>query len=175
MRNTTLAVLMLTLVGCGESPTTTDNTAGSQTAERGTEPSEGVSQGADGVAKSIDTVFDEIFERELALSPIRQSFLGRKTDQLGQWDDLADERTFERVERAQTDLQDLRTSYDYESLTEQQQLSFDLFAFNVQRDVDNREFHRHAYVVDQFNGQLSGLLTVLQNAHPLLIMRKLLP
>jgi uncharacterized protein (DUF885 family) len=118
-------------------------------------------------AKDIDEVFNEIFERELALSPIRQSYLGRKTDQLGQWDDFADERTYERVERAQADVERLRTEFDYAALTEQQQLSLDLFEFNTRRDADNLEFHRHAYVVDQFNGQLSGLLTVLQNVHPI--------
>ena len=118
-------------------------------------------------AKDIDQVFDEIFERELALSPIRQSYLGRKTDQLGEWDDFADERTYERVERAQADVERLRSEFVYDALTEQQQLSYDLFVFNAERDAANLKFHRHAYVVDQFNGQLSGLLTVLQNVHPI--------
>ena len=117
--------------------------------------------------KDIDQVFDEIYERELAFSPIRQSYLGRKTDQLGEWDDFADERRLERVERAQADVGRLRSDYDYDALTEQQQLSFDLFVFDAEREAANLEFHRNAYVVDQFNGQLSGLLTVLQNVHPI--------
>ncbi len=127
-----------------------------------TEPTEDAKPALD-----IDEVFNEIFERELALSPIRQSYLGRKTDQQGQWDDFADARRFERVERAQADVERLRTEFDYDTLSEQQQLSVDLFEFNARRDAANLEFHRNAYVIDQFNGQLSGLLTVLQNVHPI--------
>ncbi len=118
-------------------------------------------------AEDIDVVFDEIFERELALSPLRQSLLGRKTDQLGEWDDFADERAFERVERMQADVERLKSEFDYDALSEQQQLSHDLFVFDAERAAANIEFHRNSYVVDQFNGQLSGLLTVLQNAHPI--------
>ena len=116
--------------------------------------------------RDIDAFFNDVFERELALSPIRQSYLGRQSDRLGEWDDFADERTYERVERGREDLQRLRNDFDYAALTEQQQLSYDLFVFDTERDIRNLEFHRHHYVVDQFNGQLSGLLAVLQNNHP---------
>ncbi|MCA1778859.1 MAG: DUF885 domain-containing protein [Xanthomonadaceae bacterium] len=34
-------------------------------------------------------------------------------------------------------------------------------------DADNHAFRNHFYVVDQFNGQLSGLITVLKNNHPI--------
>ena len=145
-------VSLLTVTACGRpAEDATDNSAAQPVAAE---------------SANIDEVFDEIYERELALSPIRQSYLGRKTDQLGQWDDFADERTYERVKRAQADVERLRSDFDYESLSDQQQLSFDLFAFNAERAAGNLDFHRHAYVVDQFNGQLSGLLTVLQNVHP---------
>jgi len=115
----------------------------------------------------INDFLEEVFERELAESPVRQSSLGRKTDRLGEWDDFSDEALEQRVLRAGKDLQRLRAEYDYQTLNAVDKLSYDLFEFNAERLIANREFHRHAYVVDQFNGQLTGLITVLQNNHPI--------
>ena len=46
-------------------------------------------------------------------------------------------------------------------------LAMTCFAFNAEREIRNFEFNRHHYIIDQFNGQLSGLITVLQNNHPI--------
>ena len=113
----------------------------------------------------INEFFEAVFEREIALSPIRQSSLGRKTDQLGQWDDFSDTFTAERIARTKNDSERLRSEFDYEALGDDARLSYDLFVLNAERDIRNFEFIRHHYIVDQFNGQLSGLITVLQNNH----------
>jgi uncharacterized protein (DUF885 family) len=115
----------------------------------------------------INRFFEFVFERELSLSPIRQSSLGRKTDQLGKWDDFSDLATLQRVERIRADYERLKSDFDIESLNDDARLSYDLFALNAERAIRNFEFMRNHYVVDQFNGQLSGLLTVLQNNHPI--------
>ncbi|MGI9202620.1 MAG: DUF885 domain-containing protein [Woeseiaceae bacterium] len=115
----------------------------------------------------INRFFEAVFEREVSLSPIRQSSLGRKTDQLGKWDDFSDLATSERVERIRADYQRLKSDFDTDALGDDALLSHDLFAMNAERAIRNFEFHRNHYIVDQFNGQLSGLLTVLQNNHPI--------
>ena len=115
----------------------------------------------------IDEFFDAVFERKISLSPIRQSSLGRKTDQLGEWDDFSDEAAAQRVDRLRADYEQLRADFSYEELGNDAQLSYDLFELNVKRAIRNFEFHRNHYIVDQFNGQLSGLITVLQNNHPI--------
>lgn len=117
--------------------------------------------------RRINEFFDAVFEREVSLSPIRQSSLGRKSDQLGQWDDFSDEAAAERVNRTKQDYDRLRSEFDYEALSEGARLSYDLFAVNAEREIRNFEFIRNHYIVDQFNGQLSGLITVLQNNHPI--------
>lgn len=113
----------------------------------------------------INEFFDEVFERELARSPVRQSSLGRRTDALGQWDDYSDSAAAERVSRTRGDLQRMQTEFDYEVLSEDAQLSYDIFVLNAERSIANAIFRRNHYVVDQFNGQLSGLITVLKNNH----------
>jgi uncharacterized protein (DUF885 family) len=115
----------------------------------------------------IDEFFDDVFEREISFSPIRQSSLGRKTDQLGKWDDFSDEATAQRVARVRADYERLKADFAYEALSIDARLSYDLFAFNAERAISNFEFDRNHYIVDQFNGQLSGLITVLQNDHPI--------
>jgi uncharacterized protein (DUF885 family) len=115
----------------------------------------------------INEFFEVVFERELSLSPIRQSSLGRKTDQLGQWDDFSDASAAARVNRTEQDYERLKADFDYAALSDDARLSYDLFAINAEREIRNFEFIRSHYIVDQFNGQLSGLITVLQNNHPI--------
>ena len=115
----------------------------------------------------INEFFATVFEREIALSPIRQSSLGRRTDQLGEWDDFSDAYAAERVARTRQDLERLRSDFDYAALSDDGRLSHDLFALNAERAIRNFDFRRNHYIVDQFNGQLSGLITVLQNNHPI--------
>lgn len=117
--------------------------------------------------QQIDEFFEAVFEREISFSPIRQSSLGRKTDQLGQWDDFSDASAEEKINRTKEDYERLKLSFDYDELSDDEQVSYDLFAFNAEREIRNFEFRRHHYIVDQFNGQLSGLITVLQNNHPI--------
>lgn len=116
---------------------------------------------------TINGFFEEVFERELAMQPVRQSRLGYRTERLGEWDDVSDTAYAERVARTREDLARLQTDYDRGSLSTVDQLSYDLFHFNGERLIANSEFRRHAYVVDQFNGQLTDLITVLQNNHPI--------
>lgn len=115
--------------------------------------------------QKINEFFDAVFERELALSPVRQSSLGRRTDQLGNWDDHSDAAASDKVSRTRADLERLKSEFDYPGLSEDARLSYDIFALNAEREIANAVFRRNHYIVDQFNGQLSGLITVLQNNH----------
>ena len=132
-----------------------------QQAEPGPNPA------AESEEQRINEFFEVVFEREISLSPIRQSALGRKTDQLGQWDDFSDAFAAERVNRTKEDYERLKSDFDYEALSDDARLSYDLFSLSAEREIRNFEFVRNHYIVDQFNGQLSGLITVLQNNHPI--------
>ena len=115
----------------------------------------------------LNAFLDAVFERRVADSPEFQSRLGRKTDRLGEWTDRSDLFAAAQVEKDEADLARLRADFDYELLGEQGKLSYDLFVFGAEQTIRDHEFRRHSYVVDQFRGQFTGLLTVLQNNHPI--------
>ncbi len=117
-------------------------------------------------AAELNAFLDAVFEREVSESPIRQSRLGRLTDRLDEWDDFSDAYAEEQIEQRREDLEKLR-SFDREALPEADQISYDLFELNAQQAIDTHAFRKQFYVVDQFNGQVSDLLTVLQNNHPI--------
>ena len=118
-------------------------------------------------SQALNAFLDAVFERRVDASPEFQSQLGRKTDRLGEWDDRSDAFAATQIEKDKADLARLRAGFDYDELQDQDKLSYDLFVFNIERRVRNHAFRRHAYVADQFRGQFTGLLTVLQNTHPI--------
>ena len=115
----------------------------------------------------LNVFLDAVFERQVDDSPEFQSRLGRKTDRLGEWNDRSDAFAAAQVEKDAADLAQLRADFDYGSLSEQGKLSYDLFVFNAEQRIRNHRFIRHSYVVDQFRGQFTGLLALLQNNHPI--------
>ncbi len=115
----------------------------------------------------LNEFLDAVFERGVAERPEFASRLGRRTERSGEWNDRSDAFAAAQVERDRRDLARLQAEFDDEALTDQGRLSFDLFVFNAEQRIRNHEFLRHFYVVDQFNGQFTGLLTVLQNNHPI--------
>ncbi len=115
----------------------------------------------------LNVFLDAVFERQVDDSPEFQSRLGRKTDRLGEWNDRSDAFAAAQVEKDAADLAQLRADFDYGSLSEQGKLSYDLFVFNAEQRIRDHRFIRHSYVVDQFRGQFTGLLALLQNNHPI--------
>ena len=108
---------------------------------------------------------DEIYERNVAAWPEWETELGRKTDQQGEWDDYSDDYADEQLKLARIDLEVLRDNFDYDRLDANGKLSYDLFVYDIEQELDNVAWRRHDYVVDQFNGQISGLFAFLQNRH----------
>ncbi len=113
----------------------------------------------------LNAFFDEVFEREVSQSPIRQAFLGRESDQKDEWDDFSDTAVLEDLEETKADLVRLGADFDYQALSDNGKLSYDLFKANLERRVRNTAFNNSFYVVDQFNGQVSFILSMMQNVH----------
>ena len=154
-RLTRVSLLLSVAIVCLACTPATDSGGSSTAADDSTPPN-----------PQLAAFFEEVFERRVAESPQRQSSLGRKTDRLGEWDDRSDAFAQQQIDSVKADLERLLADFDRETLDDNDRLSYDLFVFDSERRIRNHAFRRHAYVVDQFNGQLSGLLTVLQNNHP---------
>jgi uncharacterized protein (DUF885 family) len=113
----------------------------------------------------LNAFFDEIFQRDIANSPNRQTSLGLKTERQGEWTDISDTYAATRVTEKKQDLARLLSEFDYVKLTSEGQLSYNIFRFNTQQAIENATFLRHFYVVDQFRGQFTSPLSLLQNNH----------
>lgn len=115
----------------------------------------------------LNTFLDAVFERRVDDRPEFQAFLGRKTDKLGQWNDHSDAFAEAQIKQDEAELARLRAVFEYTSLTDPGKLSYDLFVYSIEQRIRDHAFIRHAYVADQFSGQFTGFLTLLQNNHPI--------
>lgn len=113
----------------------------------------------------LNTFFEEIFERNVANNPNRQTRLGLKTNRQGEWTDTSDRYANLRTAEKKADLAVLLADFDYVKLSPESQLSYDIFRFNQEQSIENAIFLRHFYVVDQFRGQFTSPLSLLQNNH----------
>lgn len=115
--------------------------------------------------QKMHAFMDEVYERNVAAWPERETSLGRKTDRQGKWNDYSDAYADSQLELARLDLQYLRDHFDYASLDANGKLSYDLFVYDIEQDLDDAAWRRHDYVVDQFNGQVADRFAFLQNRH----------
>lgn len=118
-----------------------------------------------GQSEALNSYFEDVFNREVAQSPNFQTSLGITTERQGEWSDNSDAYAAQELEESRTDLAYLREHFDYDRLNEADKLSYDLFVYRIESELDGAPFRRHFYVADQFNGQFSDSLTLLQNAH----------
>jgi uncharacterized protein (DUF885 family) len=108
----------------------------------------------------FELTFNEAVER----SPMFQTQLGIKED-YGQWDDLSDE--FARLEHdiLRRNLQYLRDSINYEALDESTQLSYRIFEYQAEQELQMFPYRFYHYPVNQMFGWQSQVPAFLINFH----------
>ena len=110
-----------------------------------------------------DQLFEEAFEAELALSPMRQSWLGYDINQ-GRWDDLSDSNAQERLRLLRHYRARIKTELRRESLTPGERLSYDLFLRSVAAEEEKFAYRFHNFPVNQMHGLHTEIPTLLMNA-----------
>ena len=133
------ALSLLILCGCGD-PTESESTV------------------------NIDDWFDERYEEELQFSPIELSFLGRK-EKNDRLDSMTFESFVEHLEWKARTVEVMESLFDYEELTDQQQLSVDVWAYQYEQMLKGKDFFLNGLTFDQMNGLQSFLPTFLINFH----------
>lgn len=114
----------------------------------------------------LDRFFEESFNQIVAQSPEFQTYLGIKTGDYGKWDEHSDNYYLTtHLNLYKSQLATLKADFSYEKLNDDSKLSYDLFVFNAEREINNAAWYRHHYVVDQFNGQITDKIAFLQNNH----------
>ena len=108
----------------------------------------------------VDAAFDEAVAR----SPEALTSLGIKQD-YGRLDDYTDAHRLGDVELAEAHLARIKTEVDYEALSPEGKLTYDLFQREVERDRRNLEWRWHNFIFST-NGSPAGEIPVfLINQH----------
>ena len=100
--------------------------------------------------------FDDRFEESLDFSPMRKTRLGRKDDydQLDDVSEAAQDLVTAWSHQAATGLRD---NFDYDLLTPEAQISYDLWIFRHEQAEASLPFRRRHYLFHQMSGRHTGL------------------
>nr|WP_070958462.1 DUF885 domain-containing protein [Hyphomonas sp. Mor2] len=147
MRTTfTALATIFALTACGQTSTT------SPTLEAETPPVETAAEpSAEEIAaetERLNTWFEEKYEAEVMQSPIQLTFLGRDERQ-GEIDDFSVAALDAQLERSRANLAEMQASFDYNKLTPDAKISYDIWAYQAERAEAADEFRTNAYVFEQ--------------------------
>ena len=105
-------------------------------------------QAANDETARINAWFEKKFEEQLAFSPIRQTFLGRKS---GAIDDMSIAGQDKVVAWQRASVADMRKSFDYAKLSPEAQTSYDTWIYQLELTEAALPFRTNAYVFDQMS------------------------
>ena len=115
-------------------------------------------------SERLNVWFEEKYEERLQFSPIELSYLGRKE----QYDTLGDfsiEQEDIQLAWYEGTLEELESSFDYDKLTPDAQLSYDLWKFDVETQVEAAKWRGNDYIFNQMQGTHAFLPTFMINIH----------
>lgn len=113
---------------------------------------------------TLNDWFDARYEEELQFSPISLTYMGRK-DRNGELDDRSFEGFKAHLGWKQQTVADLDRLFDYDSLSMEEQTSFDIWTYQYERMRWSEDFFYSGLTFDQMNGAQSQLPTFLINIH----------
>ncbi len=119
---------------------------------------------AESQTERINRFFEKSFQERVDRSPMRQALLGIKKD-YSRWDDLSDEAATETLALTAAQLATLRTSFDFDQLDRQEQLSYRLFEHEAETEIGSFAWRFHEFPVNQMHGIHSELPSFLINFH----------
>ncbi len=134
--------------------------------EAPTPPSAPAEPVADAATESerLDAFFEAVFQDELARSPMRQAYLGLKTNN-DRWDDSTPAASRAAFEATLDSLERLRSEFDYAALDDQAQLSYRLFEQRSVETIESWPWREHSYPITQMRGAHAQVPTFLANMH----------
>lgn len=115
-------------------------------------------------SERLNEWLDQKYEENLQMSPLTLTMLGRKDlyDQIDDMSEAAEEKQLQW--RAET-VAEMNGQFNYEQLTPQAQVSYDLWEYQNEIEQDGAEFRRHSYVFDQMRSVHTQLPNFLINFH----------
>lgn len=150
------ALALLLTVGCAEQQTASNTgTMADQTAS--------AADAAQSETERLNAFFEEVFERDVARSPMYETYLGGKRN-YGELDDISEKRQDEDIALVKADLKRLR-SFDYDKLDDDAKLSYRIFETLSEREIEGDRWRHHDYPVNQMFGWQSELPAFFITAH----------
>ena len=150
------------LAGCSQ-PAEDDATAANAPAAEAA-PAEAAETAEQTESERLNAFFEEVFQANVARSPMTQTFLGMKTN-YGSWSDASPEFDQEGFELNQAFLAQMREDFDFDALDDSAQLSWRLFERNAERDAEGRRWIDHGYTFTPRSGPHMNSPTFLINNH----------
>ena len=96
----------------------------------------------------LNAWFEKKFEEQLALSPIQQTFLGRKSDGI---DEMTIEAQDRQVAWQRAAIEEMKKSFDYKKLTPEAQTSYDIAIYQLEQTEAALPFRKNGYIFDQMS------------------------
>ncbi len=112
----------------------------------------------------INAWFDDRFDELLAFSPMMQTTLGMKTD-YDLIDDMSVAAMEEQREWWQSTLAEMEANFDYDALSEDAKVSYDMWKFRAEQAQNAAAFRDQQFILHQMGTEHSGLPTFLMNQH----------
>jgi len=114
--------------------------------------------------EALNKWFDDKYEELLQMSPIGLTAQGRK-DQYDKIDDLSKEAEDKQLTWYTEATNELKETFDYDTLNDQDQTSYDLWVFQYEALKEGIQYRDMDYVFDQMRGLHAQLPTILINFH----------
>jgi len=112
----------------------------------------------------LNAWFQDVFDRNVARSPMTQTYLGMKTN-YDQWSDASPEYAQEGFEIGQADLAHMLASFNFDALDDSAQLSWRLFEYNAERAQEAQRWNDHGYTFTPRSGPHMNAASFLINNH----------
>lgn len=109
--------------------------------------------------------FQKYDDAQLSLSPQGKAYRGIRDADYGRWTDVSDEAEVARHTLQQASAAAMQSSFDPAKMSEDEALSFELFASQAERADRLFAYRDHGYLFDQMNGAQSQLPAFLINIH----------
>lgn len=115
-------------------------------------------------SEELNEWFEQHFEMELMMSPMSLTSLGRK-DRYGEIDDMSEAAEIKQLEWKRNTVIEMKDGFDYEELSDDAKLSYDLWEYQYKLAEKGAKFRRSAYVFNQMNGVHAYLPTFMMSFH----------
>ena len=151
-----LAITSTLLSGCGQTSNTEPGSSHDQSSK--------IESVARSESERLNEWFEEEYEKELLLSPMSLTRLGRK-EHYGEIDDFSEEAELAYLERQAASAKALQSRFNYEALDSETKVSYDLWMYQIESEQAMAPYSRHRYVFNQMRGMHSYLPNFLINFH----------